>query len=312
MKYEICADEAWTHTSPPLNRYWCFYGGVHGSESDIDRLETELIKVRTGAGRPGEVKWANVSAKNIDYYNALLEVFFQHLRDRDLHYRQFFTSREFVPVVESDEPEAPTSLDVQFKLYYQFLKHSFGLQHLPAVSPETPHEILLRLDEHSSAKHKRQLKQFAEMLPAYLHPQRIDLQVRVTYVHSEDFMRLQVCDLLMGAAGSHGNKKHEIRKPGVKGMHETQKVRYELAQRIYKELRLISCKERDTQAFNWFESTGRSTPSASLTDKVRIWKFMPKKYMLDKGWRNDHLGKGGRYLGPVMTGEILSADGRGR
>ena len=62
----------------------------------------------------------------------------------------------------------------------------------------------------------------------------------------------------------------------------------------------------------WKMESGRSTPLASLTDKVRIWKFVPKKYMLDNGWRNHHLDKGGVYLGPVVTGEILSADGHGR
>ncbi len=312
MKYEICADEAWTHTSPPLNRYWCFYGGIFGAEADIDRLETALMAVRAAAQRPGEVKWASVSSQNVRYYNDLLDAFFEHLRVHDLHYRQFFTSREHIAVRDTDERETMSDLDVQFRLYYQFLKHCFGLQHLPPASTAAPHQILLRLDEHSSAKHRNRLMDHAGRLPTRFQPARNDLRIQTTFVRSQDFLRLQVCDLLMGAAGSYGNKKHEERKPGKRGMHETQRVRFELAQRIYNDLRAISCTERGTKAFNWFESTGRETQQDGLTHKVRIWKFLPRQYLVDKGWQRDHLGKGGTYLGPDISGEVFDAASRGR
>jgi len=311
MKYEICADEAWTHNSAPLNRYWCFYGGAFGLESDIDRLETALRLVRTVRGFAGEVKWANLSAENVSYYNDLLDIFFDHLVNHDLHYRQFFISREHVAVPDHEGAAADTLLDVQFKLYYQFLKHSFGLQHLPAATAAEPHQVLLRLDEHSSSKHKTRLKNFVEGLHGHLTPTRDDLSIRVTYVQSQSLMRLQLCDLLMGAAGSYGNRKHEFRALGQRGMKPMQRLRFELATRIYKDLRGISCSERGTGAFNWFESTGRSSPSANLTDKVRIWKFLPTRYQLDKGWQNDNLGRGGVYVAPQLSVDVFDArDGR--
>lgn len=43
--WEIAADEAFTHQTPPLNRYWCFFGGVCGSEAVLDRLEKRLENV---------------------------------------------------------------------------------------------------------------------------------------------------------------------------------------------------------------------------------------------------------------------------
>jgi hypothetical protein len=34
--------------------------------------------------------------------------------------------------------------------------------------------------------------------------------------------------------------------------------------------------------------------------------------MIDKGWQNDHLGKGGVYQGPNISGEVFEAAHRGR
>ncbi|CAA7613454.1 hypothetical protein MCP1_120001 [Candidatus Terasakiella magnetica] len=36
--YEIYADEAWTHCNPPLNRYWCFFGGIMGRSEDLEQF----------------------------------------------------------------------------------------------------------------------------------------------------------------------------------------------------------------------------------------------------------------------------------
>jgi hypothetical protein len=44
LQYEICGDEAWTHVNKPLNRYWCFWGGLLAQANEMDHLETELRK----------------------------------------------------------------------------------------------------------------------------------------------------------------------------------------------------------------------------------------------------------------------------
>jgi hypothetical protein len=106
---------------------------------------------------------------------------------------------------------------------------------------------------------------------------------------------------MIGAAGSHGNKMHLRREPGQRGMKPRQKVRHEMATYIYNKLRDLDRAERGSGAFNWFETTGRDgTLDTMLTHKLRIWKFKPARYHIDKGWQNDHLDKQGRYQGPEI------------
>ena len=45
--------------------------------------------------------------------------------------------------------EPCSNIEAQFKVYYQFIKHSFGFQFI-----EEPAEITIRLDSHSSHVHK--------------------------------------------------------------------------------------------------------------------------------------------------------------
>ena len=71
---------------------------------------------------------------------------------------------------------------------------------------------------------------------------------------------------------------------------------------IYNKLRDLDRAERGSGAFNWFESTGRDgTPESMLIHKVRVWKFKPARYHIDKGWQNDHLDKQGRYQAPEIV-----------
>ena len=116
---------------------------------------------------------------------------------------------------------------------------------------------------------------------------------------------MQLCDVLMGAAGSHGNKMHFRREAGHRGMTVKQQTRHELSKHIYSKLKSLNQKTRGSSAFNWFESTGHDGAAENrLHHKIRIWKFKPAKYRLDKGWENDHLDKQGRYQKPDLVPEV--------
>jgi len=289
--YEIWADEAWTHGGE-LNRYWCFFGGVMGPQPDVERLETELSKVKAAYGLKGEVKWSNVGGRNLKAYRAFVDCFIHLLQNTDLRFRQVFLDRSFVRVNELGVVEAKEDLDLQFLIYYQFLKHAFGLRHLPPAPPGDTNRILARLDDHSSQKHKTALESFVKGL---------DPPIEVRFRDSAKSCRLQICDLLIGAAGSHGNKMHKRRQPGQRGMTDRQQPRYELAKYIYGKLRAVDAAERGSAAFNWFESTGIDGDLANrYRYKLRIWKFIPSRYHRDKGWENDHLDKQGRYVKPEI------------
>lgn len=301
--YELCADEAWTHGSTPPNRYWCFFGGVFGLEADLGRLESALLRVRGTVKRPMEVKWSNVSKQSLPLYCELVDEFFRMLKELPIHYRQIFLDRANVVTAVGGTLQ-PSDLDTQFKICYQFLKHAFGLRYLPSAQDGCD-QIFIRLDNHSSQEHTGLLKQFAQELPRYLN--RPDLVVDVSFVNSKKHLRMQLCDVLMGAAGSHGNKMHLRRQEGQRGMSEKQKVRQQLALHVYHTMRRFDAETRGSSAFNWFETTGHSGDLANrLNHKLRIWKFKPTAYQRDRGWENDHLDKQGRYQWPDIVPAITT------
>jgi len=308
MRYEIHADEAWTHggdiNGGDIGRYWCFYGGLFGTSTDLDRLSTSLLRVKAAFGAKGEVKWGKLNATNEPLYLALVECLFAEIEKRTVRFRQMFCDRALVRVSDGVEA-APTDLDVQFKLCYQFLKHAFGIKYLPPAEVGSRHELLIRLDQHSSQRHQKRLANFAEAVPRLFD--RSDLDVKVTFHRSTKMPLIQVCDLLIGAAGSHGNRMAVRRQPGQRGMTEKQRLRDAVCRKIYEHFRAWAKRERGAGAFNWFETTGKDGDWTNFLEHgVRIWKFRPKKYVVDCGWQNANLDKQGRYSNPdiVTTTEI--------
>jgi hypothetical protein len=305
-RYEISADEAWTHTSQPPNRYWCFFGGVFGPESSCDRLETSLRAIVAAKKLRGEIKWSSVTDQNIQCYKLLVDTFFTHIENGNLVYRQMFLDRSFVHIPSPNDPPL-SPLDVQFRICYQFLKHSFGLRYLANSDPACDHHVTIRLDEHSSQHHKDELRSYVERIPEQFNSRR--LITKVQYVNSKKFLRLQVCDLIMGAAGSYGNKMHKRREAGRRGMTNKQKQRLDIALYIYGKLRNLDASERGTKGFNWFETTGTDGDAENrLRHKIRIWKFIPNRFQKDKGWENDNLDKQGVYLGPKIDPNIYERE----
>lgn len=231
IRYEIYADEAWTHSSPPLLRYHCFFGGIFGSQSLLGRLETELIKIKQVNNlASAEVKWSALKPAKLLAYIQLIDCFFDHLDSANLTYRQMFRDRSFVYCDQSGNTSSEkTELDVQFMLFYQFIKHSFGIQFLPVIH-DVKHEILVRLDGHSSQRHKDDLECYINNLNQ--HWGRNDIIVKASFIDSKSSNVLQLCDVIMGAAGSYGNKQHQLRSNGQRGMTKAQKPRYDLSKYI--------------------------------------------------------------------------------
>jgi hypothetical protein len=303
LVHEIFADEAWTHCSAPLRRYWCFYGGIFGPESDLYRLDRKLRAVQAGRKTIGEIKWSSLTPANLNVYTAFADCLFDEIASGSIKYRQMFCDRSLVRVAPYGEPPV-SDLDVQFKLCYQFIKHSFGIEYLDRGSE---HEVRVHLDGHSSQKHKKRLALFSRDIPKILNHDRLKLSV--SYHQSDKASRIQACDLIIGAAGSKGNRMDQLREPGQRGMTAKQKARADLSQHIYDRLRAIDAADRGSAVFHWFESTGKDGDRTNLLNhKVRIWKFKPKMYRVDEGWQNKNLDKFGQYRGPEINPTVHDVD----
>jgi hypothetical protein len=177
---------------------------------------------------------------------------------------------------------------------------------LPSFNPVSDYHVTIRLDGHSSQHHTDELRKRVESLPNSFYLPR--LAINVQFVNSKRFVRLQLCDLLMGAAGSHGNKMHLRREGGRRGMTKKQKWRFEMACYIYNHFRQLDASERGSKAFNWFESTSTDGDVENrLKQKLSIWKFQPKHYRRDAGWQNKNLDSHGLYVGPIIDPMVHEA-----
>lgn len=276
MKYVIYADEAWTQ-SHPLYRYHCFFGGLFSSQQSFKNLEQEVRAIKKHFNYKKEIKWANISIQNIDFYNALLVCIEKFIDENtETKYRQLFMDRVYKYTgVECSE------LETQFKIYYQFLKHCFGFEHV-----NSPILVTLKLDTHSSHLHKQRLI-------SYLQDLRFsNVKIKVEFINSRKSIALQMCDLLMGSAGYYGNKIDWDFLPNRNKRTKNQIMKATFGKNVYNLLRRIDAKYRGSKTFGWFETTGIGSSQRNRYDhKLRIWKFTPHEHIYDKTWEDGSFPK---------------------
>ena len=189
LKYIIYADKAWTQ-SQPLYRYHFFLVEYYLQRKNLTDFEAEVILLKKDHNYKKEIKWSNISRQHIKFYESLLFLIEKIIRaSKKTKYRQMFMDSSYRYIGESaSEP------DSHFKIYYQVLKHSFVFVYINEKI------FTFKLDTHSNHGHKLKLKTFIEGLEIH------NVDIRVKFINSKKSIPIQVCDLLMGAAGYYGNK----------------------------------------------------------------------------------------------------------
>jgi hypothetical protein len=121
LEYIVYADE-----SEESGAYFSnFYAGLLVRSLDLPEVLDRLKKAKEELHFGGRVKWQKVTPQYLSKYVALMEAFF-NLVERDLvKVRVMFLHRVNVAVGLEEEQKQNT----YYLLYYQFLKHAFGLQH---------------------------------------------------------------------------------------------------------------------------------------------------------------------------------------
>ena len=278
-KYIIYADEAWTHDFP--KRYHNFFGGFLAEDKIFTGLDSDIKAILKKHDFRWEIKWSKISLRNKILYEELVDLIFSKLEKEDLKYRQMFRDKRDHYIGEE------SAIEGQFKLFYQFIKYSFGLDYLELNS-----NVEIVIDEHSNISSKEKLKTFCESLPKLL--KRPDLKISIKFMNSRSSRCLQCCDLLMGAAGYHGNKMYNDRVEGQRRISKLQSVRKNICKKIYNYFRYIDGISRNTLVFHWFESTSMQGNLKNRLDyKIAIWKFVPNHSIKDERWENDFLSKDG-------------------
>ena len=251
--------------------YSNFYGGVMVGSSQYDRITARLNAEKTRLNLFGEVKWSKVSAPYLAKYQDLIRVFFEEVRQGHLKVRIMFRQNVHEAVGLTQEQIEGAF----FRLYYQFIKHAFGIMHRPPAGEPT--KLRLYFDEFPETKEATaQFKGFLLALKdnPEIHGAGFTLaREDIAEFRSHDHVLAQCLDIVLGAMSFRLNNKHLQIPPGTTRHGNRTVAKEQLYKTILQEIRRIK------PGFNIGISTG--TPGGQQdrwAAPYRHWRFVPLEW----------------------------------
>jgi hypothetical protein len=253
-----------------------FYGGALVGSSNYMRVTSRLNDCKTRLNLFGEIKWSKVTESYLEKYIEIMRTFFDEIRAGAIRVRiMFMQNAKSKPLVTPIDYE-----DLRyFKLYYQFVKHAFGLDAITA--PAGSVRLRLYFDRFPTKYEE------AESFRGYLmglgrsHEfQRAGLALHpddITEIESHAHVILQCVDIVLGAMSFRLNDKHKEKPTGSR----TRGKRTIAKEKLYK---FILAEIRKTHpGFNAGISTGgQSDRQVRLNSPYLHWCFKPYGALLDK------------------------------
>jgi len=246
-----------------------FFGGCIVPARIHNDIENRLRIKKAEIGFIKELKWQRVTQLWLDGYKAIISSFFDELRAGHVRIRIMFRNNEHTPGPLSREQKD----DEYFRLYYQFVKHAFGLAHLPDES-----DVRLRLffdqfpDTREQATH---FKTYIAELPKSKSFKQKGLRIdpsHITEIDSKEHVLLQCLDLVLGSMAFRLNEKNKIKPEGSRTRGKRTIAKDKLYRHILSEIRTLkpSLNPKISTASEPFPEGAWSMP-------YRHWAFKPKK-----------------------------------
>lgn len=133
-QYLIYSDESYKRGSYYSN----FYGGALVDYSKIQKINEILNNKKKELNFGGEIKWSKVSESYLNKYIEIINLFFTYVKIGDIKIRIMFKQNAYV-FKQLDKIKYQNEFQL---LYYQFIKHAFGLDYCVKNSDD---EIILKL-----------------------------------------------------------------------------------------------------------------------------------------------------------------------
>jgi hypothetical protein len=268
-EYWIFCDES----VPQGEHFSSFFGGVIVPATRHQAVENHLRIAKAEIGFLNELKWQRVTEVWVGGYERMISAFFQVIRDGDARMRVMFRKADSGPNL----PSRAEHDQIYFKLYYQFIKHAFGLSSTPVLEGGT--RLRLFFDQFPHTKEKVfQFKGFLGALPEAHQLRHVGLKVsadHITEIDSKEHVLLQCVDLVTGAMAFRLNERHLLKAEGkrVRGKRTLAKDR--LYRHILREIRTLK------PHFNPKISTAAEPfPEGRWSMPYRHWLFVPKNNAL--------------------------------
>jgi hypothetical protein len=188
-----------------------FYGGALIRANERDAIEELLVSTKNNLYLFNELKWQRITDNYKDKYIAFLEVYFSLIIGNRLKIRIMFTQNQYRPTLLTDE-----HIDNEyFILYYQFIKHAFGLTHCNSNNIERVFVSLLLDQVPTSGAKFAKFKDYIQLLNNTddFTSSRIYIpRDAIGSIDSHDHVILQGLDIVLKAMNFKLNDKH-LEKP---------------------------------------------------------------------------------------------------
>ena len=214
-----------------------------------------------------------MTPRHLEEYKALISAFFAEMDAGHVKMRVFFRSnqREYVGDVPHNER--------YLRLYYQFLKHSFGFAY--RSKEVVPFRLRLFLDKLPDSKEKvASFKNYLCRLNKTENLKQSGIIIEpqmISEIDSKEYVMLQCVDLVLGAMAFRLNDRHLIKPEGARFRGKRTIAKDKLYKHILTEVRALYRKKG---VFNYDPKNGKhytDYPNDRWTDAYRHWQFKPKK-----------------------------------
>jgi hypothetical protein len=233
MEYIIYTDE-----SDRRGKFYSnFYGGILVRSSDLLEVCHILEKTKEESNLFGEVKWQKVTEQYLEKYLSLMDIVFDLLEKDKIKVRIMFTQNATMPVALTSEHR-----EMEYHLlYYQFIKHSFGL----IYSNPTDEIIGIRINIDLMPDTKEKNEQFKSYLVALnSSPQFKNTKIyiqpdQIAEVDSKKHVLLQCMDVILGGMSFRLNDKHLEKNPETNRRGKRTIAKEKLYKHINKRIRAL-------------------------------------------------------------------------
>lgn len=251
-----------------------FYGGALVNSKDLEQVNHLLIQKKKELNLYGEIKWSKITDNYLSKYIEFIDLLFELIANGKVKIRIMFTQNRHVPQnlsVYHQEHE-------YFLLYYQFIKHAFGLKYLEPN--QQPMQVRLYFDKLPDTKEKAM--QFKSFLLGLNYNKQIKSNglmlspQNITDVHSHDHVILQSVDIILGAMQFRLNDHHKDKPEGQwkRGKRTIAK------EKVYKHINAHI--QKVYPGFNIGTSTSwRNSLINIWRDPYRHWLFIPSDFNVD-------------------------------
>ncbi|HLL45065.1 MAG TPA: DUF3800 domain-containing protein [Longimicrobiaceae bacterium] len=266
----------YTDESEKSGKYYeNFYGGAVVRSKDLEPVQEILSRTALENNLLAEIKWSKVTENYLGKYKALVDAFFDLVAQDRIKVRIMFTQTRFIATNLTPEHRRNEYL----LLYYQFLRHGFGLRYCTSVEPG-PVRLRIYLDKLPDSKENiAKFKGFVTALQFSKEFRDAGVLIpldQIAEVRSHDHVILQCLDVVLGAMQFRLNDRHLEKPEG-----QTRRGKKTIAkEKLYKH---INARIRGIYPhFNIGVSTGTEGDWANRWHHpYRHWLFIPSERKID-------------------------------